>query len=187
MNKLGPLQPTPTIPGSIPGMPVGSVIAFAGEIRTKSSDPHETNLFMFDWLLCDGSEVLIAQYPELYQALGNRYGGSDGKFKLPDYRGTFLRGVGNDEGSMEKRKAFKQGEESKVGSTQDYALLSHTHEYQKTSKGAPIPAENAGTLSASPLIPTQTKEPNIDSKYLSSKEIRPVNTFVYWLIKARLD
>ncbi len=174
------------MPGHFPGMPVGSVIAFAGEIRKDSNDPHETNLYLFDWLECNGQKVKVAEFPELFQALGYKYGGDAGMFHLPDYQGTFLRGVGNFAGSHERRTAPKHGDTNSVGSTQDYALLSHTHKYQKTSKGITLPAETAGTLSASPLIPTDTEGPNTSRDNLSSTEIRPVNTSVYWLIKARL-
>lgn len=45
-------------------------------------------------LVCDGSEYLAANYPELYGVLGNIYGGTPGtSFIVPDYRGYFLRGL----------------------------------------------------------------------------------------------
>ena len=45
------------------------------------------------WLYCDGREVEKDKYPRLAELIENVFGmASDGKFKLPDYRGTFLRG-----------------------------------------------------------------------------------------------
>lgn len=42
-----------------------------------------------NFLLCDGSEVAISAFPELYSYLGNSQGtASSGNFLLPDYQGT---------------------------------------------------------------------------------------------------
>ena len=48
-------------------------------------------------MLCDGSEVFIAQYNQLYQVIGFIYKASptSGKFALPDLRGRF--GLGKDD------------------------------------------------------------------------------------------
>ena len=49
------------------------------------------------FMTCDGSLVLIANYPKLFNVLGNYYGG-DGviNFRLPDTRGRFLLGTNDD-------------------------------------------------------------------------------------------
>jgi microcystin-dependent protein len=44
------------------------------------------------YLLCDGSPLNIADYNELYNAIGKNHGGTDSSFNLPDIRGRFLRG-----------------------------------------------------------------------------------------------
>lgn len=64
-------------------MPVGAMIDYAGATAPAG------------WLLCDGSQQLIASYPKLFAAIGTRYGG-DGTthFNLPDTRGRALYGVG---------------------------------------------------------------------------------------------
>lgn len=48
------------------------------------------------WKICDGSMLLISEYPELYRVIGNTYGG-DGKtnFSIPDLRGRVAVGAGN--------------------------------------------------------------------------------------------
>lgn len=45
------------------------------------------------FLLCDGSEVLVSDYPDLFEAIGTTFGSSDStKFKLPDLRDKTLWG-----------------------------------------------------------------------------------------------
>jgi len=182
---------SPAIMPEYLGMPVGAVIAFAGEIRSNLGDSgsHKTNLPMFNWLVCDGSEVKIAQYPELFNALGFRYGKnkSDGNFKLPNYQGTFLRGVGVDDASTQSRTSPGDSSDNSVGSKQGYALLSHTHTYYKPQTGVVIPStEPSGGISAPPMS-TNTGGASPSENKQSDLETRPVNTFVYWLIKTKLD
>lgn len=48
------------------------------------------------FLLCDGSEVSVAEYPDLYAVIGTTFGSSDStKFKLPDLRDKTLWGSGS--------------------------------------------------------------------------------------------
>ena len=49
------------------------------------------------WLLCDGSEVFIVDWPELYEVIGTRFKANPalGKFALPDLRGRFPLGMDN--------------------------------------------------------------------------------------------
>lgn len=56
--------------------------------------PHSQAL-PFGTLLCDGSTLLISQYPKLFAKLGTLFGG-DGttNFQLPDYRGRAIMGAG---------------------------------------------------------------------------------------------
>lgn len=70
------------------GIPIGGILPFAG------------TTIPFGFLLCDGSEVLIAKYPELYQVIGIIYNsaapliGFD-TFRLPDLRARFPLGRDN--------------------------------------------------------------------------------------------
>jgi microcystin-dependent protein len=47
--------------------------------------------------LCNGQELIRADFPDLFTAIGTSYGtpSSGTVFKLPDYRNKFPRGVGN--------------------------------------------------------------------------------------------
>jgi len=67
------------------GNPPGTVIAFAGPTSKAPAG----------YLLCDGRTVSNALYPDLFEAIGNTYGNYSGDdFALPDFRGMFLRGAG---------------------------------------------------------------------------------------------
>lgn len=71
-------------------LPVGSLLPYAGTGIT----PPEGFLF------CDGSEVLIADYPDLFNVLGYSYKAIGlllgvGTFALPDLRGRFALGADN--------------------------------------------------------------------------------------------
>ena len=64
--------------------PAGAIISFGG---TEDKIP-------VGWLLCDGSEYLQADYPDLYNTIGTNWGSSAaGMFNVPDLRGVSLRGV----------------------------------------------------------------------------------------------
>jgi microcystin-dependent protein len=70
------------------GLPIGAILPYAG--------PN----IPFGFLLCDGSEILIAQYPSLYQIIATIYNGSvplqgTDTYRLPDLRGRFPLGKDN--------------------------------------------------------------------------------------------
>jgi microcystin-dependent protein len=70
------------------GLPIGAILPFAG--------PN----IPFGFLLCDGSEILIAQYPSLYQIIANIYNGviplqGVDTYRIPDLRGRFPLGKDN--------------------------------------------------------------------------------------------
>lgn len=70
------------------GVPIGAIMPFAGITAP------------FGYLLCDGSEVLISKYRELYQIIGGTYNGPTpllgiDTFRLPDLRGRFPLGKDN--------------------------------------------------------------------------------------------
>jgi microcystin-dependent protein len=68
--------------------PIGTIVAFAGTIAPTG------------WLICDGSEVLVAAYTDLFNVIGYTYGDPTvllglGTFKLPDLRGRIPLGMDN--------------------------------------------------------------------------------------------
>lgn len=69
-------------------VPAGCIMPFAGSIIPNG------------YLLCDGAEVQISSYPELYAIIGNTYKGPAdylglATFRLPDLRGRFPLGADN--------------------------------------------------------------------------------------------
>lgn len=109
-------------------MPIGSVISFAGEIKSEMVN----RLYRMGWLVCDGSKVKIAEYPDLFQAIGKAHGGDNTYFYLPDMQSKFIRGVNGDATSTSgklidpdaaQRTCAKPGGNTgnSVGSIQDFA------------------------------------------------------------------
>lgn len=82
--------------------PVGTIQAFGFEHIPQG------------WLPCNGELLEIAIYPELFNAIGNIFGGNPrkGKFALPDLRSRFVRG--NDE-------------KNRVGTIQEDSIQGHNH------------------------------------------------------------
>ncbi len=78
-------------------IPPGSIVMYAGNSASSLSGS--------GWLLCDGSTYNISDYLNLYNIIGNTYGGTAGStFKVPNMIEKFPRGivstsVGNSGGS----------------------------------------------------------------------------------------
>ena len=119
---------TPYAVESKNGVPVGTVMAFAGN---KTRVPG-------GWRLCDGKEVSrTGEYAALFKLLDVSHGKGDGAttFNLPDYRGRFLRGV-DDAGKLDKDTSTRSemnsgGNTGKttfmVGSVQADVFQGHAH------------------------------------------------------------
>lgn len=92
--------------GNAQEMPVGSLL----QTMSNSAPKH--------YLICDGSEYAIGTYPELeahfLKEFGavDHFGGANGKWKVPDLRGEFLRMTG-------KNSRANQGNGSVVGAHQN--------------------------------------------------------------------
>lgn len=101
--------------------PSGSIVGYGGVSAPTG------------WLLCDGSSVLRATYPDLFTAIGTAYGTADGThFNIPDFRGRFLRGTDNGSGrdpDAGSRTAMNTGGNTgdNVGSIESSGIISHTH------------------------------------------------------------
>lgn len=193
----GPAQPFGHWPRTRPfGMPVGSIIAFAGKILQQevSIGKFETNLQHFGWKVCDGDALKIVEYPDLFAAIGFIYSDAEGEtYSLPDYSGYFLRSAvkkgGSDPAFKENRKADSGGETDGVGSTQELALQDHTHYYDQPNQ-MPLPASifPPATLQIQKLPDQHTGYVTSDNEAkVSDLETRSINIAVYWLIKCLRD
>ncbi len=110
--------------------PAGMIIPFAGP---KDNIPE-------GWKLCNGTSLDPIVYKPLFVAIGFAWGNDNGNFRLPDLRGTFLRGVvgerklkayptiGYDPNSTSRTSIYDGGNSgNKVGSVQESGYQSHTH------------------------------------------------------------
>ncbi len=168
--------------------PVGAVIAYAGDISPGTQA--EANINAQGWMLCDGRELPVDQYPELFAVLGYIYGGYSGRFQIPDYRGYFLRGV--DAGAMrdpdlgQRRPPGGQGRYDSVGSTQMDALQDHVHTtrnpFEVGLQPGPMTASGPPGGQVAPSGPVDEMTGGGMMK-TSRNETRPVNIYVNYLIK----
>jgi len=62
--------------------PVGSIMAYTMGISPDG------------WLICNGASYSKITYGALFQVIGDAFGATDTSFNVPDYQGTFLRGIG---------------------------------------------------------------------------------------------
>lgn len=107
---------TAQLPGTGADLPLGMIAAFGLETLPSGAN----------WLECNGAELLIADYQDLYGVIGNAFGlGNAGYFKLPDLRGEFLRGWDHGRGKDPDAAARARGDH--VGSTQNDIIEKHMH------------------------------------------------------------
>lgn len=74
-------------------VPVGTVVSYIGSIDSMPRN----------WLPCDGRAMNSASYPDLFKVIGRQFGDgsrlardtSEYDFNLPDFRGRFLIGTGD--------------------------------------------------------------------------------------------
>jgi microcystin-dependent protein len=184
------------------GVPVGAVIPYAGPL---DEDPDQKPalrqiLTAQGWLVCDGSLVPISQFPALAALLGNAYGNQEnGQFRLPDYRGVFLRGVNggrqppNDPDAGNRTGSGPGGKGNignQVGSLQTCQFQEHEHQYTpSTEPGSFQPGEEPGvtTVLQSTTTSVVCGTGQASSATCFGAETRPLNVYVYFLIKAVAD
>jgi len=193
------LPTTPGMPNSLSAqMPVGAVIAFAGQIATLPVNPITTTVYAtvtenFGWMLCDGSTLSIGEYGQLYNAIGNQYNTgkeASGQFSIPDYRGYFLRMVdlGTNRDPDTATRVLPNGETSSaVGSIQQDALQTHQHSYNNPTSTA-FSAGNVTATAVTQMPPTLTGTPTDDlasppGGVRVTSETRAKNVYVNYLIK----
>lgn len=171
------------------GALIGSICAFPGlipEAPSSSAGP-VTWIEASGWMLCDARLLYVAQYPCLFAVIGNRYGGDFPFFQLPDCRGMFLRGVdygiGNDPDTGSRTGPGGDPKSEGVGSTQRHAIETHTHDVDAYEVKDSAATEGPGELREK-AAKTQTSAPNLAAAAsLSTKETRPVNLAVNYLIR----
>ena len=113
--------------------PAGTIMPFAGK----------TNQIPDGWLLCDGEQILESDFPDLFKAISNNWKDTvvldQGKFRLPDLRGYFLRGAllnGDSTIAPDANNRLGGSEIEKVGSAQGGATMFPNFDFSLNSTGS---------------------------------------------------
>ncbi len=194
------------------GPPIGTVCPFAGQVNpvtgsqntiwtnapcanssaTPAPAPAADSPLMYlenqGWMLCDGRYLKADSYPELYAVLGELYGtqssGVDLEFRIPDYRGLFLRGAdagaGMDPDAAQRLNPTGNHTANVVGSLQCDAIQDHTHQYDVTQ---PAGISQSGSAAGTTVTSKATSSP--DKPARTTTETRPKNVAVNYIIKYR--
>ena len=166
-------------------VPVGTIVAYGGKLENIPDG----------WLPCDGTERPVKEFPDLDRLLSTNWGTPNpGYLKLPDLRGKFLRGLdpsgtGDPDGAKRTVGSF-QGDQ--VGSHPHTIKLKNTnYEYlhvapisdSELSAGFKEGVNFAnGTTQG---IGRKNMAENMEVSINESRETRPKNVAVYYIIKAR--
>jgi len=164
-------------------VPTGTVIPFAG-----SNCPS-------GYLLADGSAVSRTTYSNLFSVISSSHGSGDGitTFRLPDYRGRFLRGVdgtaGNDPDKA-SRTAMNTGGNTgnNVGSIQGDAIRNITGTLDNLaaysgSSGAFTDGGAAGVHNDGGGAGRRTYVFNAANQVPTGSDNRPKNAYINFCIK----
>ncbi|EJF94348.1 phage tail protein [Bartonella taylorii] len=176
------LNPTPLPPPKIETFPSGFIATFAMQEVPNG------------WLLCDGATYKRKDYPQLFNAIGDKWGkDSDTTFKVPDFRGMFLRGFDDGRG-LDADRLFADEQQDSIKSHTHICTIEeageHTHNFQYAGVGwsaNDIGRRNPSYHYETTTGTTQTAGAHTHKVTLSSTgevETRPVNTTVVYAIKS---
>ncbi|WP_273756446.1 phage tail protein [Bartonella sp. MM73XJBT] len=121
------LNPTPLPPPKVETFPSGFIATFAMQEVSKG------------WLLCDGATYERKDYPQLFKAIGDKWGkDSNTTFKVPDFRGLFLRGFDDGRG-LDTNRQFADEQQDSIKSHTHICTIEeaggHTHNFQYNGVG----------------------------------------------------
>lgn len=173
-----------TFAGSVSGvLPAGTILTYVSTTAPQG------------YLFCDGASYSTASYPVLFSVIGYKFGGSGSTFRVPDFRGRFLRGIDNGAGrdpDRLSRTAMNTGGLSgdNIGSIEADAFQGHKHPPIDTLPtwkwGGTVGNIASGNgLGINPSGDANTGSP-IDGGNgtpRTSSETRPINANVAYIIK----
>ena len=123
--------------GSVLDMPLGTILPFASETVPEG------------WVLCDGREISIEDYQDLYDLIGTTYGPGDSAFwaqvffpattfNIPDLRGRTIIGANDMGGEQSDILAIHQAAIGQIGGEEMHQLTeaempSHSHDFPKST------------------------------------------------------
>lgn len=158
--------------------PIGTIISYMGNTAPK------------DYLICDGTEYEIVKYKDLAEHIKTEFGnynyfGGDGTttFAVPDLRGEFLRGSG-------ENSRDRQGSGANVGEHQN--ATEHIH-YYTFNGGVQFPNNKQNQNQDTILDIVSHVDGNNDFGWTGTETTatyftsRPTNTSVLYCIKYKAD
>lgn len=123
---------------------VGEIVEYAGSVSPSAN-----------WLLCDGSSLLRADYSELFAVIGTVFGSVDSShFNIPDLRGRVSIGVGQGLGLTNRNLGDNGGEETHTLTTAETPSHTHSdsgHSHTEGNASATLIAIGAGVPAASAI------------------------------------
>lgn len=163
----------------------GTVIMWAG---AEASMP-------VGYLPCDGrilNASINTQYLNLFNAIGNTWGGSGFSFNVPDLRGLFVRMVNtttngtasapfNDPNEANRTKHDGVSPATGVGSYQTYDVQIHNHSYTTSGFSGTATVDDDLSNSYGQFAFTGTTGPFPASP--AGQETRPKNAYMLYIIK----
>lgn len=155
------------------------------------------------WLLCDGTAVSRTTYSALYAVIADTHGEGNGSttFNVPDFRGRFLRGMDDGQGTdpdAASRTAMNTGGNTgdAIGTLQGGATglpqtafatddVSHTHTYSFRSLVSGSVSQAGTYRGGGSLTSITTSSAGSHTHTLSGgdNETRPINAYVNFIIK----
>lgn len=153
--------------------PIGAINAFGGTTAPEA------------WLLCQGQAVSRTDYAELFAIIGTAFGAGDGSttFNVPDFRGEFLRGAGNNSHT-------NQGNGGNVGTHQDATIHVHNYNVENSTYNWMSPNASVRNIDASvsnTMYSNISAGSTVESATVNGARYtaRPTNTSVNFIIKAK--
>ena len=185
-------------------VPTGSVVAFLGQFQYGGfgNDPA-------GWMVCDGRQLPIdGIYKKLYEFIGYQFGYGDEyiaasgntfrKYLLPDYRGAFLRGSGDNSQNVNYNiDGGKRYFGPALNKYQDSSTEAHTHNYTDVyhtvsgNQGLKFPSVATGANGAKTDPLNSVTDQNVANAFVdlvgnsttTINESRPYNYGINWIIK----
>ena len=173
-------------------VPISGGLLFA-DTPVGTIQAYGSNTIPSGWLLCNGQAVSRTTYAELFEVIGTAFGVGDGSttFNIPDLRGEFLRGAGTNSHSG-------QGNGGTVGQHQDATEVPYTEgayvnsndqwffsRFRRYSVGAVKNADKILNATDVTSIGVATTRDDFDLNGVYATTIRPTNTSVNYIIKAK--
>jgi microcystin-dependent protein len=134
-----PANPEEEATAALTDVPIGTIVPYTGDCGNAGVIG---SLGRKGWMPCDGSMLLIDEYPELYEVIRLNFGGEYAaglpvKYSLPDLTGQFIRGVNLTAVSPATGKSVDPDTDSRVASNVNGNTGNKVGSMQLPATGAP--------------------------------------------------